>query len=168
MAGRKKRVRQHIIADMSFHHVAYRIVKHGFTIEAVSSDYGYDGSIVTFNSKGEVENGVIYIQLKATDKIKKGKTAHSAEFRVDKRDLAYWGDEPFPVYFILFDAKSERAYWIYFQKFVQAKKLSAAKMKTKTFAITIDTRQQVDEQTAKAWRAEKSAVLTQIGAVDHV
>jgi hypothetical protein len=167
MAGRKKRVRQHVIADLSFHHVAYQVVKQGFTIEAVGSDYGYDGSVVTFNPKGEVDNGLIFIQLKATDKIKKGKTKDSVQFRVDKRDLAYWGDEPFPVYLILFDVAAERAYWVYFQKYVQEKKLTVAKLKTQSFTVMFDTRQQVNGQAVMTWRNDKASVLAQIGGVDH-
>ena len=63
-ARRKRRTRAHIIADLSLHHVAYRIVKRGHTIEPIRSDYGYDGSIFTYNGRGEIENGNIFIQLK--------------------------------------------------------------------------------------------------------
>ena len=71
MIKRKQRTRQHVIASMSLHHVAYTVVKCGYTLEATQSDYGYDGLLFTYGDTGEVENGNIFVQLKATDNIAK-------------------------------------------------------------------------------------------------
>jgi uncharacterized protein DUF4365 len=70
-AARKRRTRKHIIADMSFYCLGYLIVRCGFTFEANQrADYGYDGSVFTFDAQGQIENSYIFIQLKATDNIK--------------------------------------------------------------------------------------------------
>jgi len=81
-ARRKRRTRAHIIADLSLHHVAYRIVKCGHTIEPIRSDYGYDGSIFTYNGRGEIENGNIFIQLKATDHIDRYRKRGAFSFQI--------------------------------------------------------------------------------------
>jgi Domain of unknown function (DUF4365) len=167
MARRKKRVRNHVIADMSLHHVGYEVVKHGFTIEAESSDYGYDCSIVTFDTDGEVENGMIFLQLKATEGVKRTKGKATVSFRVDRRDLDYWENEIFPVYLILFDAVAERAYWLYVQRYVQDNHISAARLNAGSLTVHIDLSQVVDGAAVARWREDKAAVLAQIGPVDH-
>jgi hypothetical protein len=87
MAGKKKRVRKHVIADLSVNHVEYHILKNGYTIDTTQSDYGYDGIIFTFDSKGEIENGNIFVQLKATDFISRHKRQNGIAFSVSKKDI---------------------------------------------------------------------------------
>ena len=70
-AKRKRRVRKHIIADLSRNHIEYKLLKAGHTMVVDPADYGYDGSITTFDSNGEIENGYVFIQLKATDHLDK-------------------------------------------------------------------------------------------------
>ena len=113
MSRRKRRVRSHVIADMSYHHLAYLIVSATFTVEATRSDYGYDLSIFTFDAAGEYENGNIFVQLKATDHIKMAGDGRSVVFRIAKSDIYTWESEPFPVYLVVFDVKNECAYGAY-------------------------------------------------------
>ena len=104
-----------MIADLSLHHVAYAVVKCGYTLELTKSDYGYDALIFTYGESGEVENGYMFVQLKATDHIGKYRKGGGFSFPVARKDVDLWQDEPFPVYLILFDASAEAAYWLYFQ-----------------------------------------------------
>jgi len=119
-------------------------VKCGFTIEATRSDYGYDGSIFTYNSRGEIENGNIFIQLKATDRIARYKTKTAFSFRIAKKDVDLWQDEPFPVYLILFDAVSEIAYWLYLQSYLEANGITSATMAGASLAVRMDASRIVD------------------------
>lgn len=68
-----------------------------------TSDYGYDGSIFTYNQLGEIENGYIFIQLKATDRIDRYQKKGAFSFPISKKDVELWQGEPFPAYLILFD-----------------------------------------------------------------
>jgi hypothetical protein len=113
---RKKRVRKHIIADLSANHVERFALLNGFSVECIGKDYGYDLNVYTFNSKGEFETGNIYVQLKATDRPKHLNNKTELSFSTSKRDLKTWYEEPFPVIFILYDAKNENAYWVYIQQ----------------------------------------------------
>lgn len=70
-ARRKTRTRQHIIADLSVNHVERHILRCGWTAQRVSPDYGVDLVMATFNRRGEIENGDVRFQIKATDKVKR-------------------------------------------------------------------------------------------------
>ena len=167
MSRRKKRTRAHIIADLSLHHVEYQIAKCGFTIEATRSDYGYDGSIFTYDSRGEIENGNIFFQLKATDHVDRYKKKREFSFRISKKDIDLWQREPFPVYLILFDTKSETAYWLYLQEYLQSKGIAAANMSRNSLAVRISASQIVDKKSVRTWRADKAKVLAKIGSIRH-
>ena len=60
---RKLRTRQHIIEDLGFNHVERQVLLAGYVVERhYQHDYGYDGTINTFNEKGEAENGNVLFQ----------------------------------------------------------------------------------------------------------
>ena len=46
---RKRRTRQHVIADLSVHHVERFILEQGHTAQRLSSDNGYDLLVSTFD-----------------------------------------------------------------------------------------------------------------------
>ena len=167
MAMKKTRVRKHVIADMSLHHLAYIIVSCTFTIERTQSDYGYDLAMFTFDTIGQYENGNVFIQLKATDRLKIDQTTHDIKFRITKRDILSWESEPFPVYLVVFDAVGEKAYSIYLQQYFAKSGISSATMKGASIEVRIPDRE-VDVKTIQGWRTDKNAVLKQMGEVAHV
>ncbi len=64
---KKRRTREHIIADLSISHTERQALLAGFAVQRIVRDYGIDLFIATYDRFGEVENGEIRIQLKATD-----------------------------------------------------------------------------------------------------
>jgi hypothetical protein len=166
-AERKRRTRQHVIADMSFHHLGYLVVRCGFTFEAERADYGYDGSIFTFDSRGRIENSYMFVQLKATDRIRLSTDRKRILFRVSRRDISLWEDEIVPVYLVVFDARREKAYWIYFQKYIQERGIRAKKMKTETITVELVASQLLSRAAIAGWRRDKATVLARIGQVTH-
>jgi hypothetical protein len=102
MANRKKRTREHIIADLCTNYVEYFIIVNGFSVERVEKDYGYDLIMFTYDNHGEIENGQVYLQLKATDNI--SIVDNTITFSVSIKDLNLWIKEPMPVFIILYDA----------------------------------------------------------------
>ena len=74
---RKRRTRQHVIADLSANHVERFILEEGHTAQRLSSDYGYDLIMWTFDGHGHAEPGACYIQLKAMEKL--GETAGTTQ-----------------------------------------------------------------------------------------
>jgi hypothetical protein len=108
---------------------------------------------------------MIYVQLKAADKIerKSGKVV----FRLRKSDIDLWESEPMPVYLVLFDVAEERAYWMYFQRYAKANRISAATMKHSSVQVVFDQRQVLDETAVRQWRGDNATVLKEIAKVDH-
>ena len=54
---RKRRTREHVIADLSVNFVERQVLLCGHTVERVRADYGYDLLLSTYDPKGEVETG---------------------------------------------------------------------------------------------------------------
>jgi hypothetical protein len=55
---RKRRTRQHVIADLSIHHVEGFILEEGHTAQRLGSDYGYDLILWTFDEQGYGYSGL--------------------------------------------------------------------------------------------------------------
>jgi hypothetical protein len=69
----------------------------------------------TFDDRGRIENGVVKFQLKATDSIRLVSHRPSIAIRLDWRDVIYWLNEWMPVILVVYDAKRDRACWLYLQ-----------------------------------------------------
>lgn len=106
---RKRRTREHVIADQSLVHVQQFVVNAGFTSEAVSKDYGYDVTVNTFDEAGLIEGGAILIQLKAAEVLTPHADGLHFAFDLDMRDYDLWTEEPNPVFLILYEATTRRA-----------------------------------------------------------
>jgi hypothetical protein len=116
-AVRKRRTREHVIADLSVNHVEWLVLRCGWTAERKRHDYGIDLNIDTYNAAGEVENGRISVQLKATDALKRSADGTVIPVRLEWRDLLFWLNEMMPVILVLYDAQEDNAYWLYLQEY---------------------------------------------------
>ncbi len=164
MAAKKRRVRSHVIADLSVNHVEYHVLKAGFVMETVRADYGYDGSISTFDKQGRIENGPIYVQLKATSIMHRHERKDSVALPVSRKDLNLWLGEPFPVFVVFFDAVAEKAYWLHLQNYLLARKIRLSSVKG-SLTLRFKKASIMDKNTPELWRAEKHETLKQIRAV---
>jgi hypothetical protein len=161
---RKSRTREHIIADLSLHHVSGPVLRAGFTIGAHHADYGIDAHIETFDADGAVENGLIFVQLKATDHIETYRLANGdLSFPVEKRDLDYWAKEPYPAYLVLYDAQADIAYWLYIQNYLRTQKIDADMLTSASLSLHIPKEQTVQAGTPAQWRQHKADVISRIG-----
>jgi hypothetical protein len=116
MARKKRRTREHVLADLSINHVERFVILCGFSCERVEHDYGTDLLIFTFDAKGEIENGHILVQVKATDHPHYYNEGETIACRVETADLWTWQVEPWPVILVRYDATVDRGYWLYVQK----------------------------------------------------
>ena len=117
-AKRKLRTREHINADLSVNHVERIALLKDFSVERVEHDYGYDLIIFTYDKKGEIENGQIYFQLKAQNKLSFVKDGFMIAYQVEIRDIDLWREELFPVIFVVYDTKRDVAYWLHVQEYL--------------------------------------------------
>jgi hypothetical protein len=113
---RKRRTREHVLADLSANQVEKQALRCGYTAERVRFDYGIDLVVQTFNHRGEVESSRILFQLKATDRITTLVSCNAVSCRIDRAALAHWLEEPFPVVLVLYDARMDTGYWLYVQQ----------------------------------------------------
>ena len=117
---RKRRTRQHVIADLSVNHVERLVLRCGCSIERPRADYGLDLTLFTYNRRGEIENGVVYFQLKATDRPRYRRGGRTLTLRVTNADLSYWLAEKQPVILITYDAQKDCAHWVYVQAYFES------------------------------------------------
>ena len=113
----KRRTREHVIADLSVHHVEGHVLRCGWVIERMVHDYGIDLRVLTFTRRDEVQAGEVVLQLKATDRLRLPADLATISFRVDRSDLVLWLAELRPVILIVYDARQDVAYWLYVQSY---------------------------------------------------
>ena len=114
-APRKRRTRQHVIADQSVNYVERFIIDEGHTAQRLERDYGYDLLLFTYDDQGYAEPGVAFLQLKASETLTPSGSHYA--YDLDIRDYHLWMAEDAPVVLILFDATRRRAYWLHVQPF---------------------------------------------------
>ena len=118
---RKVRTSAHVIADLSYNFLERKVLQRGHWLDAPTNDYGIDATMFHHNSRGEIENGEVRFQLKATNQLKVSKNKDWISRRVETRDLRYWYFELYPVILVVFDAEKDRGYWLHVQAYVDKK-----------------------------------------------
>ena len=121
---RKRRSREHVIEEMSVNFLERKVLERGhMLVRAPTREYGWDATMFHFSTKGEIENGEVRIQLKATDHL--DDSAAYASCRVHTKDLHYWywEDQQLPFILVLYDAKLNRGYWIHVRQNVDQLRL---------------------------------------------
>jgi len=168
MPARKTRTREHIIASQSIAHVESIIAAAGHTAERVFSDYGYDLIMSTFTQDREAEPGNVFIQIKATDRLRVLQDAVTIPFRIEGTDLALWREELMPVILVVYDVVSETAYWLYVQRFCETSTGLQATRQAGTVAVYLHKDNVLDENAIKTFRQYKQVIFDQTrGKVKH-
>jgi hypothetical protein len=114
---RKRRTREHIIADLGVNYFERFVLRRGHTATRINSDYGVDLLVNTFTEQGEVENEAIRVQLKSGDNpsLIEGRIA----LRTERRDLEFWYAELLPVVLVFYHAGEDQAYWLHMQEYLR-------------------------------------------------
>jgi len=115
---RKRRTREHVIEDLSENHVERRVLLEGHLLRRPERDYAVDVTMFHFADNGEIENGEVRFQLKATDHLKTIEQGAIISFPVKTGDLHYWALEIFPFILVVFDVKADKAYWLEVREYV--------------------------------------------------
>jgi len=150
LGPRKRRTRQHVIADLSVHHVEGFILEEGHTTQRLGSDYGYDLIVRTFDEEGYIEPGAIYFQFKAMETLNAIRADYF--YDLDVRDYNLWMREETPVILILFDAGKKRAVWLPIQRYFAEDISRQPKKGTKTVRVRVPKRQPVNRQAIAEFR----------------
>jgi hypothetical protein len=141
---RKRRTRQHVIADLSAHYVEGFALEEGHTTQRLSSDYSYDLLLRTFDEEGYAEPGMVFIQLKAAESLQMVESDYV--YDVDIRDYQLWAIEEMPVLLVLFDATRKKAYWLAVQRYFQEDMTRPPLKGAKTVRLRVPHRQKIKPQ----------------------
>lgn len=167
---RKLRTREHILGDLSINFVERQIFLRGFAVNRLVSDYGLDLMMLTHTNEGEVENGHIMIQVKATDAPQIAKDGQFLAFRVAVADLKWWLGEPMPVILVLYDGRRDKAYWLYVQQYLNSNQVDPDKLAATQDRLTvrIPMKNRLHPRAVEQFRQFRDRVREQMkGAVQH-
>lgn len=154
---RKRRTRQHVIADLSVNYLERFVLEAGHTAQRLGSDYGYDLLVSTFDEQGFAEPGSIYFQAKAMASL--AASENDFVYDLDIRDYNLWVREKMPVIFVLFDASRRRAYWLAVQEYFAANALHRPKKGAKSVRIRVPRRHVLNERAIATMRQLKWAMI---------
>jgi hypothetical protein len=164
---RKRRTREHVIADLSVHHVEGHVLRCGWIVEKTTHDYGIDLQLVTFDRAGEYEVGEILMQLKASDRLRVRPGQTTIVVRIDLRDLAVWLHKPMPVILIVNDARKNVAYWLYVQSYFRRQQEFNLFTAGQTITVYLPTQNVVTPGALRQFARFRDRVVAQLRDVRH-
>lgn len=116
----KLHTREHVIADLAVNHVERQGLLCGYFFEKFSHDYGFDLALFTYTAGGEMDDGSVLLQVKATEETSPAKDGRTVPFRVTRSDLVTWLKPLLPVVLVVYDVARDAAFWIHVQGYFQA------------------------------------------------
>jgi hypothetical protein len=162
---RKRRTREHVIADLSVNYVERQALLCGFSVERLHHDYGIDLILSTYTERGEAENGYVVFQLKATDHVQWVAKGQALAYRLDRADLQLWLSEPFPLILVVYDATADRAYWLYVQAYFAKQASFNLTRAPKTVSVRIPTTNVLDPAAIRTFQRYRNQVVAQTQGV---
>jgi hypothetical protein len=163
----KLRTREHVIAELAVNHVERQALLCGFSVERIIHDYGLDLILFTYNADGELEDGSVFLQVKAREQVVTLQGEQEIAFRVARADVQTWLRRRMPVILIVYDVAVEVAYWLYVQRyFAQLTGFDVTKAAT-TLTLRLPTGQTLTPDAVRRFAGFRDSILGQIGRVDH-
>jgi uncharacterized protein DUF4365 len=159
---RKRRTRQHVIADQSINYVERFIIDEGHTAQRLTPDYGFDLILFTYDECGYVEPEVAFLQLKASETLTRSGAYYVHD--LDIRDYNLWTLEDVPVFLVLFDATRRRAYWLHVQPYFRKDASRKPKKGAKTVRVRVPRRQAISRRGVATMRELKRQADVRIAA----
>jgi len=142
-----RRTRSHVLEDHSRNRLREVFVQEGWTVEDLDKDYGEDMFVRIFEG-GNTTPFSFFVQAKATDNLQKYRRRHPEDlaFRVERGHVRHWMLFAEPVFLTIFDAASNKTYWVCVQDALHdAKSPNAGSIKKKTVLVTIPLRNLLNE-----------------------
>jgi hypothetical protein len=165
--ARKRRTREHVIADLSINHVERQALLCGSSVERIQHDYGVDLFVLTYDRHGERENGEILFQVKATDRLRLRAGGQAVTCRVEASDLRSWLSEPMPVILVLYDARKEVGYWLYLQAHFEEQPGFDFRAIGQRVTVAVPRSNVLDRAAMRQFTRFKKAVLAQQRGLVH-
>lgn len=164
---RKRRTREHVIADLGVDFVERQALRCGYSVERIVHDYGLDLEVFTFARNGEIEKGSILVQAKATSRVRLRPGNASFPFRIARADLVHWLAQPMPVILVVYDAVRDAAYWLYVQSHFAKWKGFNLFAAGKEMTVLMPVHQALDPAAMRRFARFRDRVVEQMKSVTH-
>ncbi len=155
---RKRRTRQHVIADLGVNYVERMALMVGFAVDRVQSDYGIDLYLYTYTATGEIENGHLLVQVKATDRILLS-DRRTIAVCIKRADLERWLGEILPVVLMIYDAQLDVAYWLDIWSYFRSGDVAKRRGGRGTLTLHVPVASRLDADALRSLASVKNAVL---------
>ncbi len=133
--GRPKlRTESQVIAELSVNFLERKVLrrKHQF-VRMPAPEYGIDGWMFHFSTEGYPEDGHVFFQLKATNKLRFVNEKRCVTAKIESAHLRdWWYRKHHPVILVLYDAARDREFWLDVQAYCDELN------KTESHRLTID------------------------------
>jgi hypothetical protein len=157
----------HVLADLSINHVERQVLLCGFSVDRVQHDYGYDLTMSTYGDTGEFEPGLVFIQVKATDRLPRLADGRTIPWLVSRRDLKLWLVETYPVILVVYDGQKDRAYWIHIQRHVSGPRTPELFAAGETMTVHIPTANRFTARAIRSIARDKNVLQARLEGEGH-
>ncbi len=157
--ARKRRTRQHVIADLGINHVERQALLAGFAIDRVQPDYEVDSYVSTYDDSGAVENGYLLVQVKATDHLTMLADQRTVAQRVERADVDWWVGDLLLVVLVVYDAQNDVAYCLDVQPYFAHRGIVAPGGLTGAVTIHLPIADRLDAAAFRRFAARKNAIV---------
>lgn len=164
----KTRTRQHVIAVLSINYLERNVLLCGYTLQRIQADYGYDLVMWTYNARGEIESGITYFQVKATDHLRLHKNGHAILWPITRRDLRLWLRDTPPVILVVYDGARDKAYWLYVQAYFAERAATELFAAGETITVHVPTGNRISRRSIRTIAQYTQHIEQQVrGKVQH-
>jgi hypothetical protein len=112
--ARKRRTRQHVLADLAVLHAESFIVEEGHIAQRVTGEHGHELVMHTCDGEGQLEPGSIFLHTRAVEALER--EGLNYVYDLDVADYEEWIVEETPV-LVLYEASRKRAHWVPMQHY---------------------------------------------------
>jgi hypothetical protein len=149
-----RRTREHVIEEMSLNFLERKVLERGHQlVPATRREYGHDATMFHFSPEtGEIENGEVRFQLKATDHLDaEGEFAICPAIETRHLHYWYWEAQRLPFVLVLYDAARHRGYWVDIRRYIEDV-LTGLDPEQKTTTIRIPRSSRISVRTIDQFR----------------
>ena len=159
---RKLRTREHVLADLSINFLERHLLLCGCAVQRIHSDYGYDLTVSTFSATGEIEAGIIFFQVKATETLPLLADKKMVSWVVSRRDLMLWVSEAFPVILVVYDGRRDKAVWLHLQAYFADRRPADFFLAGQTLTVHIPVANRLNRRSVQRMIQSKNAAQAEL------
>ncbi len=163
----KLRTRGHVLADLSINYVERRVLLCGYSVQRIYNDYGYDLMMSTYKPNGEIEGGIVFFQVKATDSLPLLAGERTISWVVSRRDLRLWLNEAYPIILVVYDGRRERAFWLHVQAYFIDQPTSGLFLAGQTINVHLPVSNRLNHRSMQQIVQRKNAIHASIQERDR-